>query len=290
MQSSNCTTLIRFERHFTIAASDEKVVCDFLAIRTALSKSRIKQAMIAGAVWLSRNGRRRQRVRRASKQLLNGDRISIYYDELLLTLKPPEPQLIADYGGYSVWYKPANLLTQGTDYGDHCTLLRHAELHFQPRREVFPIHRLDREASGLLLVGHTQRTTDVLSTLFRKQKVEKHYRVSVKGDLSGIANRRIDLPVMNKPARTRFEMLHYAPVSDSSEVRVTIETGRMHQIRQHFAAIGHPVVGDPRYGRGNKNATGMQLCAYELRFICPLSSQPRHFIWPVDQANASQQV
>lgn len=51
---------------------------------------------------------------------------------------------------------------------------------------------------------------------------------------------------------------------------VHIETGRLHQIRRHFEMIGHPVIGDPRYGKGNKNNEGLRLKCVEIAFHCPI--------------------
>jgi tRNA pseudouridine32 synthase/23S rRNA pseudouridine746 synthase len=54
-------------------------------------------------------------------------------------------------------------------------------------------------------------------------------------------------------------------------------SGRKHQIRRHFDMIGHPVMGDPRYGKGNKNAEGLQLLATSLKFKCPFTHEKRVF-------------
>jgi tRNA pseudouridine32 synthase/23S rRNA pseudouridine746 synthase len=54
---------------------------------------------------------------------------------------------------------------------------------------------------------------------------------------------------------------------------VQISSGRFHQIRRHFEAIGHPVMGDCRYGKGNKNSAGLRLRAIRLSFTCPLSQR-----------------
>ena len=110
----------------TVAPSDPASACKFLAECTALSKRRIKDAMRKGAVWLKREKHKQQRIRRATKSLRPGDNVSIYYDETLLCIRPALPQLISDQGRYSVWIKPAGLMTQGTKYGDHCSLLRQA--------------------------------------------------------------------------------------------------------------------------------------------------------------------
>ena len=65
-----------------------------------------------------------------------GDILSIYYDKALLSKSPPLSELISDQGGYSVWVKPAGLMSQGTKYSDHCSLLRQTELFYKSKRRV----------------------------------------------------------------------------------------------------------------------------------------------------------
>ena len=80
-----------------VAAHDPHVACDFIAQYAELSKSRVKDAMNKGAVWLTRAGRGRQRLRRATAELKNGDRVELFYDEQILSRIPadrrdlPEP-------------------------------------------------------------------------------------------------------------------------------------------------------------------------------------------------------
>ena len=81
-----------------------------------------------------------------------------------------------DQSRYSVWFKPAGLMSQGTKYGDHCSLLRLAGLFFKSKRKVFPVHRLDREASGMVLIAHDKTAAGKLSRLFRSQQIIKRYR------------------------------------------------------------------------------------------------------------------
>jgi tRNA pseudouridine32 synthase/23S rRNA pseudouridine746 synthase len=252
--------------------SDPHEAAAFLTRHTGLSKARIKDAMNKGAVWLRRKGRARERLRRATATLKEGDTLELHYDPVLLSIDPPKAQCIMDRGSYSIWHKPAGLLTEGTDYGDHCSLLRQVEIAFAPRRKAFPVHRLDREAGGLVLVAHTSEAARELSKLFRGREVRKRYRVEVLGKMdlpAGI----IDLPLDHKPAVTRYSVLLDKPDEKTSVLMVEMETGRLHQIRRHLAAIGHPVMGDPRYGRGNKDNHPMRLMAIELSFRCPFTSQ-----------------
>ncbi|ROR32200.1 RluA family pseudouridine synthase [Inmirania thermothiophila] len=260
-----------------VGRDDPREACTFLARHTGLSKSAVKEAMSKGAAWLRRARRDglgpRRRLRRAKTELRVGDRLELFYDPAVLALEPPRARLFQDLGEYGVWYKPAGLLAQGTDYGDHCALLRQVEK--ATRRPVFLVHRLDREAAGLMLVAHSRRAAAGLSRLFQQQRIEKRYRALLHGDLAAAhgARGRIDLPLDGKPAVTDYEVLDHDAEHDRTLVDVLITTGRLHQIRRHFAALGHPVVGDSRYGAGAPAAPGMRLVAYGLAFRCPLSGR-----------------
>jgi tRNA pseudouridine32 synthase/23S rRNA pseudouridine746 synthase len=246
---------------------------------SALPKARLKDAMNKGAVWLKR-GSKTKRLRRATTQLLPGDELSLYYNPEVLALAAPVPQLVADEQHYSVWIKPAGLLAQGSREGDHCSLLRLAEQAL--KREVFLVHRLDREAAGLMLIAHTQKAAAALSALFTAQaaqsRIHKLYRVEVKGQTP--ERGEITLALDGKAALTRYTRSSYDPARDASIVEVELVTGRKHQIRRHFAGSGFPVLGDPVYGSGNKDTRGLQLFAVDLAFTCPLTKAARHYHMP----------
>ena len=140
------------EIHLSIESSEVGSV-DLLHQASGLPKQRIKWAMTQGAVWLTR-GRNTQRLRRAKRTLQAGDEIHLYYNADILAEVPPPPMLIADVGDYSVWNKPYGLRSQGSKWGDHCTVARWAERHLKPERSAFTVHRLDRAANGLILVAH----------------------------------------------------------------------------------------------------------------------------------------
>jgi len=255
-----------------IAPEDTGTACDLLAARAGLAKSRVKDAMCKGAVWLTGKRGGRKRLRKATARLAAGDVLELAYDARLLALKPPVARCLHDAGQYSVWLKPAGLLAQGTDYGDHCSLVRQVEVHFRLKRPVLPVHRLDREAAGLMILAHTKAAAAKLSRLLQDNAIDKQYRITVLGHLrpeQGV----IELPLDNKPAITQYTLVNYEQASDTSVAEVTIQTGRLHQIRRHFAMLGHPVLGDPKYGVGNKNSTGMELVAWRLAFRCPFTGK-----------------
>jgi tRNA pseudouridine32 synthase/23S rRNA pseudouridine746 synthase len=276
----------KFEFIRNVPKGKSGTILDYLASETGLSKMKIKDAMNKGAVWIGKRNGGLRRLRRAKAEIKAGDHIELYYDEKLLALKPPQASLIEDIKDYSAWLKPAGLMAQGTMYGDHCSLMRQAELFFGNERQVFLVHRLDREAAGVMLIAHSKDAASKLSALFRENLIVKKYRVEVLGNLAEkSAEGKIDLPLDGKPALTEYKIESYDPAVNISVVDVTIKTGRLHQIRRHFEMIGYPVMGDPKYGKGNKNSEGMKLIAYFLAFRCPVQGRPVEFSIGIKHAN-----
>ncbi|MCK5640135.1 MAG: RluA family pseudouridine synthase [Gammaproteobacteria bacterium] len=264
-----------FETHIEIDTQGESAV-ERLATDTGLSKQRIKQTMQKGAVWLSRDGNTR-RLRRASKPLKAGDILHLYYNEEVLALIPATAQLIADEDAYSVWYKPYGMLCQGSKWSDHCTINRWVEQHLQPQRPAFIVHRLDRAATGLIIIAHQKNTAAALSELFQKRTLEKRYRAIVHGHFpENPQPRTIEEEIDDKHACSHVTVVKYDASQDRSLLEVSIETGRKHQIRKHLSGIGFPIVGDRLYGQEN-DKEDLQLTAYYLAFQCPISGTEKQF-------------
>ncbi len=271
-------SILRFEKH--IKVSQEKgVAIDLLASETALSKQKLKQVMLKGAVWLTK-GKHTQRLRRAKRVIKPGETLHIYYDPKVLEMIPPEPELIFDQGRYSVWNKPYGMLSQGSKWGDHCTLTRWAEQHLSPQRVSFVVHRLDRAANGLIIIAHEKGAAAALSTLFQQRKVDKCYQIWVHGEFSVEATStkpiKVDSDIDGRHAISYFTFIKYDAQNNRSLVDVRIDTGRKHQIRQHSALLGFPVIGDRMYGNQN-DKEDLQLMAYSLAFTCPYTHHNHQF-------------
>lgn len=199
-------------------------------------------------------------------------------------------------------HKPAGLLVHRSPIDRHET-----EFALQYARElnegehVYPVHRLDRPTSGLLLFARDPETASVLGQAFMAGAVRKTYQAVVRGwtPESGV----IDLPLRDKAmdkrdtseqvmreACTRYQRLATTelPVaiegyasSRYSLVELYPETGRQHQLRRHLQHISHPIIGDTNYGRTRHNhffaerfgAARLMLAATALSFQHPATGE-----------------
>ena len=287
----------KFERHIIVNSASSTALTE-LSAHCSLSLSVIKQAINKGALWLTR-GNSTQRLRRIKKNLQVQDELHFYYDAEILAQQPPQAELIADLTHYSVWYKPYGMLSQGSKWSDHCTVSRWAQKHLQPERPAFIVHRLDKAATGLILIAHSKKAASALSGMFEarasenidnkqypltKYQLEKAYQIIVHGDHRLRPQPEIiTQTIEGKKARSLFTCHAYNKENNLSLIDVKITTGRKHQIRLHAAEIGFPVVGDRLHGDQSieyPEALNLQLCADSLAFTCPLSGQHQHFNVP----------
>ncbi|MCJ8320054.1 MAG: RNA pseudouridine synthase [Colwellia sp.] len=274
----------KLELHITIATDNCTAITE-LTQQCDLSTTVIKQAINKGALWLTRN-KKTQRLRRLKKTLKIGEQIHFYYDEKILSQIPIPAKLIADKGDYSIWYKPYGMLSQGTKWSDHCSISRWAQKQLLPERPVFIVHRLDKAATGLIIVAHTKTAVRALTAMFEGRNInqfelEKHYQIIVHGNHSNHCQPEIiTVDIDNKKSKSTFSLLSYDETNDLSLIAVKIESGRKHQIRRHAASINLPVVGDRLHGNKNKcysEELNLQLTAVKLSFICPLTKEKQVF-------------
>jgi 23S rRNA pseudouridine1911/1915/1917 synthase len=163
--------------------------------------------------------------------------------------------------------KPAGLVVHPGAGNRQGTMLN-ALLHHAPALARVPragiVHRLDKDTSGLLVVAKTVEAHTDLVRQLAARTVTREYRAIVHGRMSGAGV--VDAPIGRHPvARTRMAVsargraarTHYRVVeqlASTTLVALTLETGRTHQIRVHMRALGHPLVGDPTYGKKRGSA------------------------------------
>lgn len=258
-----------------VEAGDPQILIEFLLSNVNLSKSRLKDVMSKGGIWrVAKNGER-TRVRRAMTDILVGEQIEIFYDEALMSAKPLRAELIEDYGQYSVWQKPFGMPFEGDDWGDYNSFIRNLSFAFDEPRDTVLLSSLDYSASGLVLIPHTRKAAAAISESIGVDFIEDsavHYRVDVAGNIDDLD--RIDLDIEGEKAITNIEKVKYDERPNRSVVDVWPQTGRLRQVRSHFKAIGHPIIGDIEPDGELDDSVRLdpiRLKLVELTFLCPVT-------------------
>lgn len=268
----------------------------FIAARLPeLSRSYIQRLIEAGHITV--NGR----MARPGLRLKAGDNITI-------AQPPPEPspitaeniplKIIYEDEGLLVVDKPAGMTTHPAPGHPGHTLVNALLSHLpklpesdNPARPGI-VHRLDKDTSGLMIVAKSQAALADLSAQFKSHRVKKAYLALVKGRIkpeSGVIDAPIGrdpshrqrMAVVNsgRPARTAYTVLKHAGGCTLLEARP--ETGRTHQLRVHFAAVGHPIIGDATYGTKSGIVSRQFLHAHKLSFKLPSSGKLVEFTSPL---------
>ena len=201
----------------------------------------------------------------------------------------PFPVLYED-ASYIAINKPGGILVHRTSISEDTRFVLQL-LRDQIGQRIYPIHRLDRATSGVLIFGKDKAAAGLLAAQFREKRVEKIYYAIIRGYVEESA--RIDYPISSERAKRAQEAVTYYrrvqqvelpfavnryPSSRYSLVRIQPETGRWRQIRKHFSHLRHPIIGDKKHGDIKHNKYFAQqwgihhllLHAYALQFQHPV--------------------
>jgi 23S rRNA pseudouridine1911/1915/1917 synthase len=286
-------------KSWTVPAEFKEVRLDAFARRCLphLSRRALEQAI--GDKLFSINGK----IAKKGTKLRAGDALAFSGSNLWLAAQPAAAAgltvpIVYEDSSLLVVNKPAGMATHGFSGRETATLanflaaIRPELCHVgRSRWEPGLVHRLDRETSGLLLVAKTQAAFEALRNQFRRRQITKKYLALVWGDTEAVGSisyplahdprdpRRMRALVQSVPlakklkrwrAVTRFRKL--AGGQGLTLLEVEMETGVMHQIRVHLAAIGHAIVADALYGAAGSATFGLRrhfLHARSLEFFHP---------------------
>lgn len=188
-----------------------------------------------------------------------GDRVQLFipFDDKLegtrkKTVPAAKPDILFEDESLILVRKPAGIAVhEGQEVTRQESFLGVLEATYRPAG-IVPrlVHRLDRETSGVLIVAKSDEAAKELQRRFEEGGVEKEYLALIAGRLRPREG-RINLPLPGRDGKQVYALTLYRVEKEfaaTSLVRVRTETGRMHQIRLHFAKLGHPVVMDSRHG------------------------------------------
>ncbi|NIM89508.1 MAG: RluA family pseudouridine synthase [Candidatus Aminicenantes bacterium] len=265
-----------------------------------LSRSQLQKTIDQGKVKVDRI------IRKSSYRLKEGEGIEI---ELEIT----EPakiegedlplEIIYKDKHLLVIDKPSGMVVHPGPGNRRGTLVNALLFHFPQLEGIGPkerpgiVHRLDKETSGVMVIARTQDAYRKLQEQFKKRQVEKVYSGLVWGKMpekEGIIDWALGRHVKHgqrisiKTKRPRSAETHYfvqEEIEDFSLLKIRPVTGRTHQIRVHFAASGHPVVGDTRYGRrkSKPRCSRLFLHASGLSFLHPETGERVELNSPLPQ-------
>lgn len=290
-------------REFTIGKNDSGQRLDrFIAKAVPLMPASLAQKYIR-IKRIKVNGARAAREQRLSE----GDTVECYIndeffdapdaDNVYLTIASPRLNIIYEDDNILLLDKPAGLLCHAGDGDSGATLIDNVLAYLYQKREWRPrdessftpalCNRIDRNTSGIVIAAKNAESLRIMSEKIRDREISKFYRCICLGRPEPPAGRLECF--LRKDSRDNLVRVYHKPVPDGrsavtlyktldtraglSLLEVELLTGRTHQIRASFADIGHPLLGDGKYGNGEQNRKygekAQLLCSFRLRFDFP---------------------
>ncbi len=281
--------------------SGETLLSFLQAKMGGMAKTSVKQML--GQRRVSVNGSVQTR---HDTPLYKGDHVVVISGRGNTELKHPKLRVVYEDESLIVVEKKQGLLTVPTYPGSAETtafsILKDYVHRQNQRAGIYTVHRLDRETSGLLVFAKSPELQQYMRTYWRQLVTKRTYVALAEGHFeqqdgkitTWLTEDKRNAVVYSSPtddggqfAVTNYHVVRESPVQENgktySQVELNLETGRTNQIRVHLASIGHPVIGDRKYGHGNDDSPIDRLCLHArvLEFIHPATENVVHFETPV---------
>ena len=290
------------EYNFTVLPKSGKLRLDVLisnfskSNRLGISRTSIKDIILKGNARIGQ-----EVVTKPNTRVKEGESVRF----VLETAKPdyikPEDiklDIVYEDDSLAVINKPSGIVVHPAPGNYEHTLVNAIKNIFVSLSDINPgrpgiVHRLDKETSGLLVIAKDNQSHLELTRQFAEHTIEKEYVAIVKGKMEfdeGVIeapiarhefkrkNMSVNFSDKAKNAKTYYRTLKR--FRDFSFLSLKPFTGRTHQLRVHLDFIGHPILGDCKYGRNNK-FTRLALHAKRLKFLHPKTGKPLEFIAPI---------
>ncbi|HEY0707534.1 MAG TPA: RluA family pseudouridine synthase [Polyangia bacterium] len=281
---------------FTVGGDEDGLRLDqALAARVpGLSRRRARVLIDLGGVFIDRH-----RTKVAGRPCRRGEKIVAHLGGALARAENrvgqgarsadeerlPSYRVVHEDDDIVVVEKPAGMLTAPTPESDRGNLLGLLERRGGFRSPIHLVHRLDLGTSGLIIFAKTEAALRALAERFRTHDLTRQYLAVVAGSFPGRVT-LMEQPIHGKTASTKVEVLDRFGMR-ATYLRLTLETGRTHQIRIHCKRLGHPVLGDKQHGQHTPfDPPRMALHATRLALPHPITGAPLDFEspWPEDLA------
>lgn len=202
-------------------------------------------------------------------------------------IRPGLPILYED-NDLVVVCKPIGLLSVATHFEKGETVHALLKAHYRPR-QVFVVHRLDQDTSGVMVFALNQKAHEHMKALFEVHEIERAYTAIVEGEMRSPAgtwqsyqyeDSQYHVHETTDETQGRLAITHYQNLASSkrySWLQLKLETGRKNQIRVHCQSAGHPVAGDKKYGAHSSPLKRLCLHAHLLAFKHPFSKKYLRF-------------
>lgn len=225
-----------------------------------------------------------------------GDEFWVNFDQSFRVFSHPRIKLVYEDAHVLVINKGYGILSMGTDNvktGTAYSVMREYVKYHDPRAQVFIVHRLDRDTSGLMMLAKTAEAKDAMQHNWSNMVINRKYVAVVEGVMekkegevrSYLAeNSKYEVYSVDDPSKGQLAVTRYRVIATGggySLVELELDTGRKNQIRVHMKDIGHPIVGDRKYGAGISPIHRLALHAQTLRFVHPIERREMNFTTPI---------